>query len=91
MPYVAETICFSLSSTVGEQRARHAADAGGKQAEAADSVNHSFTASMLWGMEAEAGGSVHHAFFFSFSIALKILSTPLVLSAELFCPGPLLY
>lgn len=44
-------------------------------------------ASMLWGLEAEAGVRT----FFSFSIALTILSTPLVLSAELFHPGPLLY
>lgn len=63
MPYVVETICFWLSSTAREQLARHAADVGGKQAEAADSVNHSFTASMLWGLEAEPGGSVHLAFF----------------------------
>ncbi len=66
MPYAAETICFWLSSTAREQLARHAADAGGKQAEAADSVNHSFTASVLWGLEAEAGGSVHRNFFFFF-------------------------
>lgn len=70
MPYVAETICFWLSSTareqLAEQLAEHAADAGGKQAEAADSVNHSFTASMLWGLGAEAGGSVHRTSFFLF-------------------------
>lgn len=63
MPYVAETICFWLSSTAREQLVRHSADARGKQAEAADSVNHSFTASVLWGLEAKAGGSVHHPFF----------------------------
>lgn len=42
-------------------------------------------------LEAETGGSVRHAFFFAFSIILRILSTPLVLSAELFYTGPLLY
>ena len=42
---------------------RHGGDARGKQAEAADSVNHSFTASLLWGSEAEGGGSVHRPFF----------------------------
>ncbi len=47
MPNTAETIYFWLSSTTREQLARHAGDAGGKQAEAADSVNHTFTASML--------------------------------------------
>lgn len=50
MPFAAATICFWLSSTAREQLARHAADAGGTQARAADSVNHSFTASMLWGL-----------------------------------------
>lgn len=60
MPYVAETICFWLSSTGREQLARLRADAAGKQVEAADSVNHSFTASMLCGLEAEAPSS----FFF---------------------------
>lgn len=66
VPYAAETICFWLSSTGREQLARHSADAGGKQAEAADSVNHSFTASMLWGLEAVTGGRVHVFFFLFF-------------------------
>lgn len=91
MPYVADTICFWLSSTAREQRARHAADAGGKQAEAADSVNHSFTASMLWSLEARGLWKMVIILFSSFSVAMKILSTPLLLSAELFHPGPPLY
>lgn len=66
MPNVVETICFWLSSTAREQQAKHTADAGGKQVEAADSVNHTFTASMLWGFGAEAGGSIHRTFPFLF-------------------------
>lgn len=66
VPYAAETICFWLSSTGREQLARHGADAGGKQAEAADSVNHSFTASMLQGLEAVAGGRVRGGGVFPF-------------------------
>lgn len=93
MPSIARSVRFWLSSTAGEQLSWRAADAGSKQAEAADIVNHSFTPSKLWGLEAEAGGSVPNGFFFFllFSLTLKILSTPLALSAELFYPGPPLY
>lgn len=64
MPSIARSVRFWLSSTAGEQLSWRAADAGSKQAEAADIVNHSFTPSKLWGLEAEAGGSVPNGFFF---------------------------
>lgn len=75
------------------QPVKRGATARSKQAEAADNVNHTFTAFMLWGLQPEVGGSfLHPSFFFlSVPITVKILSAPLVLSAELFHPGPLLY
>lgn len=63
-PSIARSIRFWLSFTAREQLSWHAADAGSKQAEAADIVNHSFTPSKLWGLEAEAGGSVPSGVFF---------------------------
>lgn len=60
------TICFWPPSTEWEQLARHAADAWSKQAEADDTVNHGFTASVLWGLKAESAGSVGLPFFFLF-------------------------
>lgn len=59
-----------LPSTVREQLSQQdaAAAAGSKQAETADSVNHSFTSSKLWRARQEAGQSF---FFSSFSSDTK--------------------
>lgn len=58
MLWVVAGICFWLLSTTLQQLSWHAADAGSKQAGAADIVNHSFTSSKLWGLEAGPGGTV---------------------------------
>lgn len=92
MPWGVRSVQFWLSSIAREQLSQHDAAAGSKQAESADSVNHSFTPSKLWWMRQRLV-RVFPLLFFSFflflSQMLKIFSTPLVPWTEATYPGPL--